>query len=136
MNERSEAIRVGGQVRRARHRTRFDSDRPAAPVVPQRQRLDSDRPAPPLDASPELADAWHALQLHWLAHVPGYREQVQAKLRDRLAVEIVRYGACKGCGGDLSPTRFTQGCRQCDWRKASRKRADVDKLGHQVDGCG
>lgn len=69
---------------------------------------------PDLD-SPELAKAWHALQLHWLASVPGYR----AEIRERVA-EAAR--------------RAERRARTIERRQA--RAYDVDKLGREVDGCG
>ena len=30
----------------------------------------------------DLVRAWHALQLHWLASVPGYREEIRARVSE------------------------------------------------------
>lgn len=37
---------------------------------------------PEIQDDPELAAAYHSLQLHWLASVPGYREAIKQKLSE------------------------------------------------------
>jgi hypothetical protein len=46
---------------------------------------DSTIPKP--DATPELAAAWHSLQLHWLRSTPGYRRLVQLKVAEAMRTE-------------------------------------------------
>jgi hypothetical protein len=121
-SQRAEAIVVGGRLRRERHRERMERLNPPAPE--------------PIDDE-LLAQAEHSLQLHWLATVPGYRDAVRAKLHASIEAEIARYGSCTGCGGDLGPHRYTEGCSQCWDRRSSRKRrADVNRLDRGVEGCG
>ena len=64
-------------------------------------------PAP--DESPELAKAWHSLQLHWLATDQIYRERVRQ--------------------------RVSEAARLAE-RKLNRNLRDVDHLGREVEGCG
>jgi len=66
-------------------------------------------------ADPDVARAWHALQLHWLEVMPGYRELVKQRVSD--ARKRVR---------ELDARR----------ERGLRERADVDELGRDVDGCG
>jgi hypothetical protein len=113
--ERSEAARAGHERQRQRH-------------VERLARAANGGAGPPLDATPELADAWHRLQLHWVGVIPGYRECVRLKLTVALALESERYGVCSGCGGDLSPTRYTAGCDQCQSRRRTRSRRAAERL--------
>ena len=69
---------------------------------------------PDVDADAELASAWHALQMHWLASVPGYR----AEIRERVA-EAARHAE-----------------RRARAVERRQQRVDVDELGREVDGCG
>jgi len=64
-------------------------------------------PAP--DESPELAKAWHSLQLHWLATDSAYRERVRQRVSEAARA------AEKRLNGNLR---------------------DVDRLGREVEGCG
>lgn len=92
------------------------------------------------DATPELADAWHSLQLHWLQSVPGYREEIQARVLQAHAERdgIFGRGHCMECGGDLLPGRYTKGCQHCDdrRRKHQRRNGNIDLLGQEIEGCG
>jgi hypothetical protein len=74
------------------------------------ERLNGSR-YPDLD-DPELAGAYHALQLHWLASVPGYR----AEVRERVA-EAARKAEKAA-------------------RRIERTQQDYDGLGRDVEGCG
>jgi hypothetical protein len=89
---------------------------------------------------PELAAAYHSLQLHWLKTVPGYRALVQAKVEEAQRAHKGPIGFCVECKGDLARNRFTSGCYACADRKAKQasrqRRRDVDHLGKEVEGCG
>lgn len=37
---------------------------------------------PVIEEDPELASAFHSLQLHWLAKTPGYRAALRAKVNE------------------------------------------------------
>lgn len=72
---------------------------------------------------PELARAWRSLQLHWLASVPEYREEVRAKIASAIAEQNAGRVVCIECGGELIPSRFTLGCQHCiDRRRKLRDR--------------
>jgi len=64
----------------------------------------------------ELAAAWHSLQLHWLRAVPGYREEVRARV-----AEAARHAE-----------------RRARWVEAGQRQylGDVDLLGQEIEGCG
>jgi hypothetical protein len=67
---------------------------------------------PNLADDPELAAAWRSLQLHWLATIPGYRDEI----KQRVAVAARRAETIS--------------------RKIERQYENVDYLGREVDGCG
>jgi len=73
-----------------------------------RKRQTRARHRPP---APTAADL-HALQLHWLHTLPGYRETIRARL--------------------------DQAARQAEARsrRIDRLHRDVDYLGREVEGCG
>lgn len=66
----------------------------------------------PAPETPELAAAWHSLQLHWLATTPGYREEVRRRVS-----EAARRAEARS-------------------RKFDRQYEDRDYLGREVEGCG
>ena len=61
---------------------------------------------------PELAEAWHSLQLHWLATCPGYREEIKE-----------RVSAAAKKAETLS-------------KKFDKQYEDRDYLGQEIEGCG
>lgn len=78
-----------------------------------RQRLNDPKPVTPdIAADAELAAAWHSLQLHWLATVPGYRDEV----KQRVTIAARRAEAFS--------------------KKLDRQYENVDYLGQEVEGCG
>jgi hypothetical protein len=70
--------------------------------------------APDISADPDLASAWHSLQLHWLETEDGYRDLIKAKVSEARKRERKR---------DARLLRE-------EWRP------DVDLLGREVEGCG
>ncbi len=75
-------------------------------------RVDGPPAAPVTEA--QLVSAYRSLQLHWLAHLPGYRETIKA----RVSAERKRRA------------RIEQRMER------HLPRADVDRLGREIDGCG
>jgi len=69
---------------------------------------------PDISSDPELLRAWHSLQLHWMATVPGYRELLKQR------VSAARKEQKR------QDTRIYNGI----------VRRDVDQLGREVEGCG
>lgn len=69
---------------------------------------------PDIKADPDLASAWHSLQLYWLRTEDGYRELVKEKVSEARKRERLRDARL---------------LRQ-EWRP------DVDLLGRDVEGCG
>jgi hypothetical protein len=67
---------------------------------------------PKVDETPELASAWHSLQLHWLDSIPGYREEI----KQRVAV------AAKQAEKRLNRTY--------------RQMPDLNNLDNEIDPCG
>lgn len=49
--------------------------------IKHRKRVEKDW-YPKIEDDPELKSAYHSLQLHWIATVPGYREAVRRKLNE------------------------------------------------------
>jgi hypothetical protein len=91
-------------------------------------------------ASPELAEAWQNLQLHWLRSIPSYRQQVQERVLRAHAErdEAFGRGHCMECGGVFDPERYTKGCAHCTdrRRKYQKSNGDVNLLNREVEGCG
>ena len=96
------------------------------------------------DATPELAQAWHSLQLHWLRTVPSYRAEVQARVLEAMRLhDEAFYGRsfCVECGGSLEVGRYTEGCRHCQDRRQKHRtkqarNGPIDRLGQEIEGCG
>lgn len=65
---------------------------------------------PEINGNAELESAWHSLQLHWLATVPGYREEIKQ--------------------------RVAAAARQAEKKSNRQMRQDKDLLGREVEGCG
>jgi len=95
----------------------------------------------------EVTKAWRRMQLGYLAHLPGYRALVKARIsavvRERTAGYEPRVVLrCVNCGAwlgeDGNPTRrfCSERCRKTNWDRISRVRQDVDNLGREPDGCG
>ena len=59
---------------------------------------------PDPQGTPELAAAYRSLQLHWIDSIPGYREQVQAKVAEAMRAEAKRRRA--NYGGQPIPGRL------------------------------
>jgi hypothetical protein len=62
---------------------------------------------------PQLVEGWDSLQLYWLAHVPGYREEVKRRVSEARKRQML-----------------------LDQRLLRREWGDVDRLGREVEGCG
>jgi hypothetical protein len=111
---------------------------------------DAEPPEP--DVTPELASAYHSLQLHWLATFPSYREEIKGRVNEAararakrtqridvaLGIEqqsLPRYGAHEG-----RPRTTPHDARRVD--RGLREmfdelhRDDVDNLGREIEGCG
>jgi len=94
------------------------------------------------DATPELARAWHRMQLHWLHVYPGYRELIRMRISDVQRIRTEKPdGYCRHCLAELDWQDQRAGrrqfcsdaCRKNHWDAYSR---DHDELGRDVDGCG
>lgn len=71
---------------------------------------------PEVDSDPALAAAWRECQMHWLATVPGYREEIRQRVSKAAREAEAR-------------TRLIES-------RDKAYRRDVDNLGREVEGCG
>jgi hypothetical protein len=77
-----------------------------------KSRLEKEATLPDIKNDPELARAWHSLQLHWLSTVPGYREEIRQRV---------------SAAAKVADTKA---------RKMEKNYKPVDLLGRDIDGCG
>jgi hypothetical protein len=118
------------------------------------RRRDEERVAessPEPDATPELAEAWSSLQLHWLSTIPGYRELIKRRVDEAARAREKRTRRVEIALGietrwpHYQPHEGRPRTTAIDGRRVGRglrelldelHRDDVDNLGREVEGCG
>lgn len=109
-------------------------------------RLATERPPSP-DETPELESAWRSLQLHWLATVPGYRDEVKRRVSEaakRADRKARRFEISDGIGKPrpryvpipVAPRDERDVVRGLRELLDNSHEDDVDNLGREIEGCG